>query len=131
MPGKVLSRNWLPLLACKGGRRRSNIYEISYESDSPDRVYQVVSNLLNTMIENTLSSTRTDTMAAQKFLDVQIAEYERRLTIAEQNMVEFKKANFGFMPDEKGGYYARLKSAQDRKIVPARRYAWLSDGILN
>ena len=70
----------------------SNIYEISYESASADRVYQVVSILLNNMIENTLSSGRTDTMTAQKFLDEQIASYEERLTIAEQELAMFKKA---------------------------------------
>ena len=48
---------------------KSNIYEISYESHSANRAYQVVSNLLNTMIEDTLNSTRTDSVSAQKFLD--------------------------------------------------------------
>ncbi len=57
----------------KKWEKRSNIYEISYQSTSAKRSYQVVSNLLNTMIENTLSSTRTDTVTAQKFLDIQIA----------------------------------------------------------
>jgi len=92
---------------------RSNIYEISYQSTSANRVYQVVSKLLNTMIEGTLSSSRTDTMTAKKFLDTQIAEYEQRLTQAEQQLAEFKKANVGYMPDEKGGYYARLQRAED------------------
>ena len=92
----------------------SDIYEISYESGSADRVYQVVSKLLNTMIEGRLYSTRTDTVAAQQFLDAQISEYEERLSIAEQNMVAFKKANVGYMPDEKGDYYARLQAAQAR-----------------
>jgi len=92
---------------------RSNIYEISYQSTSADHVYQVVSNLLNTMIEDTLNSTRTDTASAQKFLDSQIAEHERRLSVAEQQLAEFKKANVGYMPDEKGSYYARLQRAQD------------------
>lgn len=101
-----------------GGSRKkweskSNIYEISYTSRSANRSYQVVSNLLNTMIENTLNSTRTDTVAAQKFLDSQIGEYETRLSVAEQQLAEFKKANVGFMPDEKGGYYMRLQRAQD------------------
>jgi polysaccharide chain length determinant protein (PEP-CTERM system associated) len=90
---------------------KSNIYEISYQHSSADHVYQVVSKLLNTMIENTLNSSRTDTVMAQKFLVKQIADYEERLTIAEQHLAEFKKANIGFMPDEKGGYYVRLQSA--------------------
>lgn len=92
---------------------KSNIYEISYQNTSADRAYQVVSNLMNTMIEGTLNSTRTDTVTVQKFFDTQIAEYEQRLSIAERQLADFKKANVGFMPDEKGGYYARLQRAQD------------------
>lgn len=97
-----------------GGRRdRSNIYEISYKGDSAKGVYQVVSILLNGMIENTLSSGRTDTATAQKFLNTQIAEYEQRLSKAEQQLAAFKKANIGFMPDDRGSYYARLQRAQE------------------
>ena len=96
-----------------GRDNKSNIYEISYQSASAERAFKVVSTLLNTMIENTLSSTRTDTVAAQKFLDEQIAEYERRLSLAELKLAEFKKANVGLMPNEKGGYYRRLQNAQD------------------
>ena len=92
---------------------RSNIYEISYQASSADRVYKVVSSLLNTMIEDTLNSTRTDTVTAQKFLDTQIAEYEERLSMAEQKLAEFKKANVGYMPDERGSYYTRLQRAQE------------------
>lgn len=97
----------------KKNRDKSNVYEISYSGASPQLVFQVVSNILNTMIEGTLSSTRTDTVTAQKFLDTQIAEYEQRLSIAEQELAAFKKSNVGFMPDEKGSYYSRLQRAQD------------------
>ncbi|NOZ36834.1 MAG: chain-length determining protein [Gammaproteobacteria bacterium] len=106
-------------ISIKGGgtkkkwETKSNIYEISYQSNSANRAYQVVSNLLNTMIEDTLNSTRTDTVSAQKFLDSQIAVYEERLTLAEQKLAQFKKENVGFMPDERGGYYMRLQRAQD------------------
>ncbi|MBT8126555.1 MAG: chain-length determining protein [Gammaproteobacteria bacterium] len=92
---------------------RSNIYEISYQSGSAERAYEVVSNLLNTMIVNTWSATRTDAATAEKFLDSQIAEYEQRLTGAEQRLADFKKANVGLMPDEKGSYYTRLQRAQE------------------
>lgn len=97
----------------KGREPRSNIYEISYQSTSADRAFKVVSNLLNTMIEDTLNSSRTDTVTAQKFLDIQIAEHEQRLTQSEQRLAEFKKANVGYMPNEKGGYYMRLQRDQD------------------
>jgi len=94
-----------------GGRK--NIYELSYSNQSPELAYEVVSRLLDTMIEDTLKSTRTDTATAQKFLDTQIAEYEVRLAAAEQRLAEFKKENVGYMPDEKGSYYSRLQRAKD------------------
>ncbi|MCK4705526.1 MAG: hypothetical protein KAT90_08610, partial [Gammaproteobacteria bacterium] len=100
-----------------GSQRRrdakGNIYEINYQTTSAKGAYLVVSQLLNTMIEGTLNSTRTDTITVQKFLDEQIAGHEQRLTLAEQQLADFKKANIGYMPDEKGGYYMRLQRAQD------------------
>jgi len=73
--------------------KRNKIYEISYQSTSANQTYQVVSNLLSSI--------------------TQIAEYEKRLSGAEQQLATFKKANVGYMPDEKGGYYSRLQRAQD------------------
>jgi polysaccharide chain length determinant protein (PEP-CTERM system associated) len=94
-------------------RGRQNIYELSYSNRSGELAYEVVSRLLDTMIEDTLKATRTDTATAQKFLDTQIAEYEVRLADAEQQLAEFKKENVGYMPDEKGSYYSRLQRAKD------------------
>jgi len=104
-------------IAIKGGAGRgkdNNIYELSYSNKNPNRAYQIVSGLLNTMIENTLSSNRTDNITAQKFMDAQIGDYEERLVTAEQKLAEFKKENFGFMPDEKGNYYSRLHEARSK-----------------
>jgi polysaccharide chain length determinant protein (PEP-CTERM system associated) len=94
-------------------RDKNNLYEISYKSNSAKGSYQMVSNLLNTMIEDTLNSKRTDTVSAQKFLDSQILVYEERLSKAEQKLAQFKKENVGYMPDERGGYYTRLQRAKD------------------
>jgi len=82
------------------------------------------------LIENTLDSARSDTATAQQFLDRQINEYEDRLTKAEQDLAEFKRTNVGFMPDEKGGYYARLQreeakldSLRSKLRLEKRRYS--------
>ncbi len=96
-----------------GGRgNRSHIYEISYESHSAEQSFKVVFNLLNSLIENTLNSGRMDTAMAEEFLDEQIQDYEQRLVQSEERLAAFKKTNVGFMPDEKGGYYARLRGQQ-------------------
>jgi len=94
-------------------KSRSRIYEISYSSNSAQQSYAVVSTLLNTLIENTLNAGRTDTVMAEEFLDEQIRDYEKRLAVSEARMAEFKKKNVGFMPDEKGGYFASLRRAQE------------------
>ena len=93
----------------KDRRSSSNVYELSYKGKSAELVYQVVSKLLNTMIETIMTSGRTDTASAQEFLDQQITEYETRLSASEQKLAAFKRANVGFMPDERGGYYNRLQ----------------------
>lgn len=119
-----------------GGRARNNVYEISYQNRSADRAYLVVSNLLNSMIEGTLKSTRTDTATAQKFLNQQIDVYEERLSKAEQRLANFKKDNVGFMPNERGNFYTRLQRAEDSVNETAsalrlaeRRYAELQRQI--
>lgn len=94
-------------------RRPSSIYEISFESAAAEMSFKVVFNLLNTLIENTLNSGRMDTKMAEEFLDEQIRDYEERLRMGEERLAEFKKKNIGFMPDEKGGYYAQLRASQN------------------
>ncbi len=93
-------------------RTSGNIYEISYQSTSAEQSFKVVFNLLNALIENTLKSGRMDTVKAEQFLDEQIAEYEVRLGESEQRLAEFQKKNAGYMPNEKGGYYALLRQQQ-------------------
>ena len=92
-------------------RGPANIYEISYASHSAELAYKIVSTLLNNLIENTLGSTRTDTVMAEQFLNEQIGEYEKQLAAAEGRMAEFKKKNVGFMPDEKGDFFAKIRHA--------------------
>jgi len=96
-----------------GFGRNSSIYEISYESNDAETAFKVVFNLLNALIENTLNSGRMDTVMAEAFLDDQIKDYEQRLEQGEQRLAEFKKKNVGYMPNEKGGYYERLRSQED------------------
>jgi protein tyrosine kinase modulator len=95
------------------GKSASQIFEIGYESTSPELAYKVVSTLLNQLIENTLNTDRTGTVMAQQFLDKEIKDYEQRLSIAESRLADFKTKNAGFMPDEKGGYYARIRKAEE------------------
>lgn len=95
----------------RGQPPAADMFEIAYKGKSAEGVYQVVSRLLDAMIENTLNASRVDTKVAQAFLDKQIEEYEARLQIAEEKLAKFQKENIGLMPTDKGGYYTRLQKA--------------------
>ncbi|MDH5515433.1 MAG: hypothetical protein OEY45_09760 [Gammaproteobacteria bacterium] len=99
--------------APRGRNNGSSIYEISFESSSAEMAFKVVFNLLNSLIENTLNSGRMDSAMAEDFLNEQIRDYEQRLLQGEERLATFKKKNVGFMPDERGGYYARLQQQQE------------------
>jgi len=105
------------------------IYGIAYQDSNRERALRVTETLLNTLVEQTLGGKRRGAETAQKFLEVQIREYEQRLRDAEDRLATFKKQNIGLMPTEQGGYFAQLqseidlakKAENDLKIVISKR----------
>lgn len=89
------------------------IYSIGYKDGSRDRALHVVEILLNTFVEETLGGKRENSATAQKFLEAQLKDYERRLRTAEDRLADFKKSNIGLMPTEGGSYFTQLQSELD------------------
>ncbi|MBI3772208.1 MAG: chain length-determining protein [Gammaproteobacteria bacterium] len=89
---------------------RDNLYIITFRDSNPELAKRVVQSLLTIFVEGSLGTTRSDTDVAQKFIDQQIEEYEKRLTEAEDKLKQFKQANVGKMPTDNAGYYSRLQS---------------------
>jgi len=89
------------------------IYGFDYIDASRARALSVVETLLNTFVEQTLGGKRAGSENAQKFLEVQIKDYEQRLSAAEDKLAAFKKKNVGLMPSEQGGYFAQLQKETD------------------
>jgi len=85
-------------------------FVVSYEGGDPKQAQRVVQSLLDTFMEDSLGLKRTDSGVAQRFLQSQLADYERRLVQAESRLADFKKANLGLMPGGEGDYYQRLES---------------------
>lgn len=94
------------------GTPSDNVYQISFRDSNPQLAKRVVDELLNQFLETALGTTRTDTSTTQKFIDAQIAEYEKRLLDAEQRLKDFKQRNMGLMPGEGSTYYSRLEAAK-------------------
>jgi polysaccharide chain length determinant protein (PEP-CTERM system associated) len=93
-------------------RRQPNLFTIAYTDTDPRKAQEVVQALLNIFMESTLGESRQDTDLAQRFLDQQIREYEQRLVAAEERLADFRRANVGMMPSDRGNYYSRLEGVE-------------------
>jgi polysaccharide chain length determinant protein (PEP-CTERM system associated) len=89
-----------------------NIYSISYTGEDPRHAKNVVQALLDLFIESSLGDSRKDSSNAQRFLDEQIAEYERRLFEAEERVKEFKRKNVKYLPGSGRDYFSILQAKQ-------------------
>ena len=93
------------------GREKENLYTITYEDRDPRNAKQVVQSALTVFESNLVGGNRQDSEAAQRFIDQQIAEYELRLSEAEDRLKGFKLKNAGLMPSEGQTYNARMQQA--------------------
>ncbi|MCB1866711.1 MAG: chain-length determining protein [Chromatiales bacterium] len=94
------------------GTGRENLYTLSFTDSDPRQAKLVVQSLLTLFVESNLGESREDTDNAQRFIDQEIKEYERRLVEAEERQKEFKRKNFGMLPSQGGGFYQRLGQAR-------------------
>ncbi|CAI8965642.1 XrtA system polysaccharide chain length determinant [Methylocaldum szegediense] len=98
----------------------NNLFTINAEDQNPTTAKKIVQALLTIFVEQTLGESREDSSSAQKFLDQQIKEYEARLQAAEKALEDFKRVNYGMLPDQGGDLYAQLnglaKQLDDAKI---------------
>ncbi len=96
------------------GTSRENLYSITYQNEDPKLAKLVVKSLLTIFMESSLGEERKEEDSARQFLEQQVEEYERRLAEAEDNRKLFKQRNLGFLAGESGGYYDRLRKAQEQ-----------------
>ncbi len=88
-----------------------NIYMISFNDTSPDLAKRVVQSMLTIFVESNLGSSRQDQDSAERFLQRELKDHERRLIEGERKLKDFKMRNLDFL-SEKGSYYQRLKKAK-------------------
>jgi len=85
------------------------LYIISFRDNNRAKSIEVVDTLLKSFVESALGGKRTGEETAQRFIEEQIADYERRLADAESRLAGFKKNNLGLMPDNRGDYFGRMQ----------------------
>lgn len=96
------------------GTRRANLYTIRYRDESPDLAKLVVKSLLTIFMEGNLGEVRKDQDSARQFIAKQIEEYERQIRDTKERLVRFKQKNMDLLPNEKEGYYTRLRNLRNK-----------------
>jgi protein tyrosine kinase modulator len=89
------------------------IYSFAYKDGNRARALRVVQTLMSTFVEKTLGGKLEGAASAQKFLETQLQDYERRLRTAENRLADFKKRNVGLMPSDGVSYFGQLQSEFD------------------
>lgn len=93
-----------------------NIYRISFKDESPDLAKRVVQSMLTIFVESNLGSSRQDQDSAERFLQREIKDYERRLIESERKLKDFQMRNLDLL-SEKGSHYEQLKRAKDELLA--------------
>ncbi len=81
----------------------TNLVRISYTGDNPVVAKNVVQALLTIFAEHATSSSRVEMEKAQKFLDLQVTNYENQLRAAEIRRADFRKQYADILPDSTTG----------------------------
>src|SRR5437016_2703244 len=90
---------------------RDNLYTLTFRDVDPGRAKQAVETLASMFVESSQGGKVEDTIAARKFIDEQIAVYEKKLQEAEDRLKEFKIHHSGLTPDEGKDFFARMSAA--------------------
>jgi polysaccharide chain length determinant protein (PEP-CTERM system associated) len=92
---------------------RDNIFTISYAAERPQLARKVVQETLDLFVEGSLGNNRRDSDTATRFLDEQIAEYEARLSEAEQQRANFQREHADVLPLQ-GSFHSNLRNINEQ-----------------
>jgi protein tyrosine kinase modulator len=100
-------------------------FTITYDDGNRARAIQVVDRLLNDFVEGSLDDKSQGSQEAEQFLTQQITAYERRLSLTEQQLADFKKNNSGLVPGESGDFFSRLQ-AEEQSLTELRENLYVA-----
>jgi len=86
-----------------------NLFVISYRNENPKLAYDIVQAMLNAFVEGKAGNNRSDLENANRFIEAQLAFYERQLRDAERRRAEFRARYTDLLPGDTG--VSRLQGA--------------------
>jgi len=93
------------------GLQGSNLFNIAYQDTDPVEAKNVVKAVLTVFSEASAGNNRADMDNARRFLEEQIASYEKQLRAAEARRAQFRETYGKILPDAN---VPRLDQAQDQ-----------------
>lgn len=90
------------------GAGRDNLYTLTFRDVQPERAKRVVQLFSSMFIESGYGGKASDTDAAKKFIDEQIAIYEKKLQEAENRLKDFKLKSLGVTAGEGKDHFSRM-----------------------
>ncbi len=92
---------------------RDNLYTLTFRDSDPARARQAVDILASMFIESSKGGKVQDTEAAKRFIEEQVAVYEKKLQEAENKLKDFRIRNMGLTPGAEGrDFFAQLSEAE-------------------
>jgi polysaccharide chain length determinant protein (PEP-CTERM system associated) len=105
-------------LEVKGAGRdhlnRDNLYTLTFRDVNPARAKDAVHELASMFIASSKGGKAEDATSAKKFIDEQIAIYEKKLQEAENNLKEFRLRYFGMTPGDGKDFFVRMSETNTR-----------------
>lgn len=95
-------------VSVSGGR--DNIYTIEYVDREHAKAVAVVDALADTFVEGALGDRGGEVATSEQVLEDEIKLHESRINEMNAALSAFKRENVGFMPDDRGDYYARWQT---------------------
>lgn len=92
---------------------REGLYSIKYRDKDPARAKNMVQGLITLFVQSGIGNKEKDSAEAQKFIDDQIAIYEKKLSEAEKRLKDFKVRNLGYTGQNTSDYYQRVSQLSE------------------
>ena len=91
----------------------TNLFDITYRGATPQVSRDLVRNVVDLFVHSGADARRRDSQDAERFIDEQIAIYERMLTDSETRLKDFKMKNFAVSGVPPQDYFQRVSGLTD------------------
>lgn len=93
---------------------RDNLYALTFRDEDPLRAKQAVDQIASMFVASSRGGKADDTDNAKRFIEEQIAAYEKKLQEAEARLKDFRIRYLGLSAGEGKDYFARMNDAREQ-----------------